>query len=147
MTIWLALLLGAIGCYKSRAPKRVTRYQPREVPVHLRRPSPWTPDLQESAIRVAALRAYAARLEQAAGIAPATPRPAIGPPTEAIAHPPAPLVVPAPTAPPLEIITVSTQVRLSTLAALRRLGFSRKDAQGQLDTNLGLAIQRSLAKG
>jgi hypothetical protein len=45
------------------------------------------------------------------------------------------------------VVTVSTQIRLSALGALRRLAFSQKDAQAQLDTSLGLAIQQSLLKG
>ena len=43
-------------------------------------------------------------------------------------------------------VTVSTQIRLDALATLRRLGFPQEDAQGQLDTSLGLAIQQSLRK-
>jgi hypothetical protein len=45
------------------------------------------------------------------------------------------------------VVTVSTQTRISALTALRRLGFSQKEAQAQLDTSLGLAIQQSLQGG
>jgi hypothetical protein len=45
------------------------------------------------------------------------------------------------------VVTVSTQIRLDALGALRRLGFSQQDAQAQLDTALGLAIQQSLLTG
>jgi hypothetical protein len=58
-----------------------------------------------------------------------------------------PIAVKPPTARAAVVVTVSTRVRLDALAALRRLGFSQKDAQAQLDTSLGLAIQQSLQKG
>jgi hypothetical protein len=67
--------------------------------------------------------------------------------------PPAPAIVQAPIAAKLPrakapvVVTVSTQIRLDALAALRVLGYSQKDAQAQLDTSLGLAIQQSLKRG
>jgi hypothetical protein len=74
--------------------------------------------------------------------APQPPPPVSGPVAvqDRIAATPSPAKAPV-------VVTVSTQIRLSALAALRRLGFSQKDAQAQLDTSLGLAIQQSLLKG
>jgi hypothetical protein len=69
------------------------------------------------------------------------------PPVSAPVAVPAPIAAtPSPAKAPV-VVTVSTQIRLSALAALRRLGFSHKEAQAQLDTSLGLAIQQSLLKG
>jgi hypothetical protein len=59
----------------------------------------------------------------------------------------APIVAKPPRVKAPVVVTVSTRIRLDALAALRRLGFSQQDAQAQLDTALGLAIQQSLLTG
>jgi hypothetical protein len=75
------------------------------------------------------------------------PRTTPAPPVSARVAVQAPIAATPSTARAPVVVTVSTQTRLSALAALRRLGFSHKDAQAQLDTTLGLAIQQSLLKG
>jgi hypothetical protein len=80
--------------------------------------------------------------------------PSTVPPSVVRAPQPAPVSAPAVQTPiaakpqraKAPVVTVSTQVRLRALAALRRLGFTQKDAQAQLDTTLGFAIQQSLLR-
>jgi hypothetical protein len=137
MSFLLLFLLGALGAYLKQ-PKRVIRYQPLEVPFERRRPSPWiAPPVAPVAQRAVSpapsmvLPSVARAPQPPPASAPAVLQPIAAKPQRAKA----PVVV-----------TVSTRIRLDALAALRRLGFSQKDAQAQLDTSLGLAIQQSLQK-
>jgi hypothetical protein len=128
MTLWTFLVIGWAIAY-------ATRKTPVDPDVEFERTHPRPPlRPQPSKTRVCA--------------------PAPAKPPSTVAHPPKPVTVFAPVvAPKLPtakapvVVTVSTQIRLDALAALRCLGYSQKDAQAQLDTSLGLAIQQSLQRG
>jgi hypothetical protein len=145
MSLGLFCLLMALMAYGqyAKSPKRVIHWQPREVPAQRRRPSPWArpePAIPAVVPQWTDLTEALHQIRPASvpvGTIPATP-------------PAAPVVTQAPIAAKPQrakasvVVTVSTRIRLDALAALRRLGFSQKDAQAQLDTTLGLAIQQSL---
>jgi hypothetical protein len=122
MTFWIGVIVFVlVSQYKKRQPVTIGTRQPRPMPPH-RLPRVCAPDQKT--------------------------------PLSSMVHAPtppivcAPVVAPkAPTAKAPVVVTVSTQTRLNALTALRRLGFSQNEAQAQLDTSLGLAIQQSLQGG
>jgi hypothetical protein len=128
MTFWIMLIIGALTAYKNRPPKAVGRLQPLL----------WR---QPKRREICTCSFCTSRRLTRAPAVRGTPQPS---PASVQAAVQAPIAVKPPTVRAPVVVTVSTQARLSALAALRRLGFSQKDAQAQLDTSLGLAIQQSL---
>jgi len=126
MTLWAFVVILAALAYRQRTPKRVIRYQPREVPIARRRPSPFT-QIVKTTIEAPNI----SRTAQTSIRAPFVPHKAAG-------------AVPA-----RSCVTVVKAVNPDLVAALRQLGFSARAARQEIDTgsSLARAIARSLAHG